>query len=148
MSSLYFDSSYIDIKKASTDQVWREMILNDRLYTLKSCAHIMLSLALLFLEVYTHAVSDRVRRCSPCTRPPGWWFPCGHGNTGSSAWSTSGPTERPSSSSFVCLQAFTNGVGVCEGRVPAVLSTSSPSKSWRTGSDCPWPVRYLSRWAA
>lgn len=28
MSSLYFDSSYINIKKASTDQVWREMILN------------------------------------------------------------------------------------------------------------------------
>lgn len=37
------------------------------------------------------------RRCSPCTRPPGWWFLCGHDSTDSSVWSASGPTGRSSS---------------------------------------------------
>ncbi len=48
-----------------------------------------------WMSVWVQWVTDD-RRCSPCTRPPGWWFLCGHGSTDSSLWSTSGPTGRSS----------------------------------------------------
>lgn len=47
------------------------------------------------LDVCMGAVSDR--RCSPCTRPPGWWSLCGHDSTDSSVWRASGPAGRWSS---------------------------------------------------
>lgn len=50
----------------------------------------------LWMSTWVQRVTDD-RRCSPCTRPPGWWFLCGHGSTDSSLWSTSGPTGRSSS---------------------------------------------------
>lgn len=82
------------------------------------------------------------RRCSPCTRPPGWWFLCGHDSTDSSVWSASGPTGRSSS----CPPHHS-----CAGS--AVLSTSAERRfspeEWWTGSGFLWPVRYFSpRWAA
>lgn len=95
------------------------------------------SLWTVFLDVYNN------RRCSPCTRPPGWWSLCGHGSTDSSLWRTSGPTERSS-----CSLLSHNGAEHLEtesalgqqrqSAVPVNVRWASVlTEEWRAGPDRP-----------